>query len=94
MIMNYNQDTRIRLRKRMSAAAPLRLISTPADRWIVSHKRYIQRINAFLKHKEVNPNVQEEIPLVCKFSRMVRRHKSQRAAILYRVSANPSADLQ
>ena len=38
----------------------------------------------------MNPNVQEEIPLVCKFPRMVRRHKSQRAAILYRVSANPS----
>ena len=59
------------------AAVPLRLIQKPANRWIASHKRSIQRINAFLKHKEVNPNVQEAIPLVCKFPRMVRRHKSQ-----------------
>ena len=64
------------------AAVPLRLIQKPANRWIASHKRSIQRINAFLKHKEVNPNVQEAILLVCKFPRMVRRPKSQRAAIL------------
>ena len=93
MIMIFKQDTRISLHRRM-AAIPLRLIQKPANRWIASHKRSIQRINAFLKHKEVNPNVQEAILLVCKFPRMVRRHKSQRAAILYRVSANPSADFQ
>lgn len=92
MIMIFKQDSQISLRKRMAAA--LRLIQTPANRCITFHNRHSPTNQRIFETQGGEPECQEEILLVCKFSRMVRRHKSQRAAILYRVSANPSADLQ
>ena len=90
MIMIFKQDSQISLRKRMAAA--LRLIQTPANRCITFHNRHSPTNQRIFETQGGEPECPRR-----NFARLqIFPHGStaQRAAILYRVSANPSADLQ